>query len=108
MCESKSLILAKAETKPHKPGLDTGVSWVQQQQHITTNELSVQCIYQDETYQEIVNLMDFSFESLWSNAGGFIGMMLGYSVLQIPEAIYKIWDLYRKRSKRKAQDLTKA
>ena len=34
MCESKSLILAKAETKPHKPGLDTGVSWVQQQQHI--------------------------------------------------------------------------
>ena len=34
MCESKSLILAKAETKPHKPGLDTGVSWVKQQQHI--------------------------------------------------------------------------
>ena len=38
-----------------------------------------------EDYQEIVNLRDFGFEAFWSSIGGFMGMFLGYSCLQITE-----------------------
>ena len=64
--------------------------------------ITVQCMYQDKTYVEFVNVRDFGLESLWSNAGGFIGMILGYSVLQIPAAIGQIWDSFWKRNKTKA------
>ena len=47
----------------------------------------VRITYVDQTYQEIANIQDFSFETFWSSLGGFIGIFLGYSVLQIPELL---------------------
>ena len=46
--------------------------------------------YMDDNYQEFVNNRNFGFESLWSGIGGFIGMFLGYSFLQIPSSLEKI------------------
>ena len=44
-------------------------------------------VYMDENYQEVVNARDFGFESFWSGVGGFVGIFLGYSLLQLPELL---------------------
>ena len=50
----------------------------------------------DKSYQEIVNIQEFSFESFWSAVGGFLGMFLGYSLLQLPELLGNIPVLFGK------------
>ena len=44
----------------------------------------------DKTYQEIVNERDFGFESFWSSVGGFVGIFLGYSLLEFPDLLDKL------------------
>ena len=46
--------------------------------------------YLEDTYQEVFNQKDFGLEMLGSSIGGFIGMFLGYSFLQIPSSLEKI------------------
>ena len=46
-------------------------------------------LYEDQYYIEIKSLQEFGFESFVSNLGGFIGIFLGYSMLQLPELIGK-------------------
>ena len=46
--------------------------------------------YLEDTYQEVFNQKDFGLEMLGSSIGGFIGMFLGYSLLQCPELIGSI------------------
>ena len=48
-------------------------------------------LYTTETFQEIDNVIDFDFETLWSSVGGFIGIFLGYSLLQVPELLVIDW-----------------
>lgn len=43
--------------------------------------------YNLKSYKEIKNTRDFGLESLCSQIGGFIGICLGYSLLQVPEII---------------------
>ena len=42
-------------------------------------------IYMMQKYQEIKNERDFGLEMLWSSIGGFVGMFIGYSMLQVLE-----------------------
>ena len=53
----------------------------------------IKLIYMDENYQEIVNTQDFGFESFWSGVGGFVGIFLGYSLLQFPDVMetFLVW-----------------
>ena len=46
--------------------------------------------YGSKSYQEIENLREFGFESFWSAVGGFVGIFMGYSLLQLPEFIGNI------------------
>ena len=39
-------------------------------------------LYPTSEYQEIVNVRDFDFNSMFSGIGGFVGIFLGYSLLQ--------------------------
>ena len=48
-------------------------------------ELNVK--YEAVGFREIRNYRAFGLLSLWSQIGGFIGMFLGYSLLQVPELI---------------------
>ena len=48
--------------------------------------LHLSILYSDK-YQEIQNVRDFNLETLWSSIGGFIGIFLGYSLLQLPELL---------------------
>ena len=44
----------------------------------------------DDSYQEIENVQDFNFESFFSSLGGFVGIFLGYSLLQVPDLLSNI------------------
>ena len=44
-------------------------------------------LYTTKNYQDIRNTQSFGFESLLSGVGGFVGIFLGYSILQIPELL---------------------
>ena len=48
-------------------------------------------VYMEDFYQEIINVRDFGFESFWSGIGGFVGIFLGYSLLQIPDLLHSLW-----------------
>lgn len=49
--------------------------------------LGIHLTYTGNTYQEILKEREFSFETFWSSVGGFVGIFMGYSLLQIPEFI---------------------
>ena len=55
--------------------------------------------YATDEFQEIQNVKDLGFETLWSSAGGFIGIFLGYSLLQVPEIFEIDWKKYWKKMK---------
>ena len=44
--------------------------------------ITMKIIYMMQKYQEIKNEKELSFEMLWSSIGGFVGMFIGYSMLQ--------------------------
>ena len=48
-------------------------------------DLMIKILYSSDEYEEIKNLRKFDEESLFSQIGGFIGIMLGASVFHIPE-----------------------
>ena len=76
------------------------VASLQRQTYYYDAYMYLEFLYMDENYQEIVNQRDFTMSSFWSNTGGFVGMILGYSLLQVPDVIGKVWDycLARKHS----------
>ena len=55
-----------------------------------TNNMKIKIAYMEPTYQETENVQDFTFESFFSSLGGFIGIFLGYSMMQIPELLRKL------------------
>ena len=52
--------------------------------------ITIRVSYLENTYQETENIQDFTFETFFSSLGGFIGIFLGYSMLQIPELLSDI------------------
>ena len=44
--------------------------------------------YPKSTYHEILNRREITFDIFWSTTGGFVGMFLGYSAMQLPEFIF--------------------
>ena len=42
-----------------------------------------------DVYFETTNTKDFGVEGLWSSIGGFVGIFLGYSLLQITKSAIK-------------------
>ena len=43
--------------------------------------------YMDRNYLEVKNQREFGFESFWSTVGGFIGIFIGTSLIQVPNLI---------------------
>ena len=56
-------------------------------QPMLRNDPMMKLVYKDKFYQEIQYVKDFNFESFWSGIGGFLGMILGYSMMQFPELL---------------------
>ena len=49
--------------------------------------------YADKYYEENIQVQDFGFQDFISNLGGFIGIFLGYSMMQIPQLLSKLRNL---------------
>ena len=57
--------------------------------------------YGSENYKHFLNVRSISINDMWSQIGGFIGMLLGYSLLQTPEIfIYVVMVLRHHFSKK--------
>ena len=61
------------------------------QQPYYLDYILMELAYMDESYQEFINAREFGFESFWAGVGGFVGMFLGYSFLQIPDTLTELW-----------------
>ena len=73
------------------------VTSLQRQTYFYDSLMYLEFMYMDENYQEIINHRDFTVSSFFSNTGGFVGMILGYSLLQAPDEIGRMWDWLRAR-----------
>ena len=60
-------------------------SKINQHPLIPPNDISVAFLYTDKYYEEIAYIRAFGFESFFSGVGGFVGIFLGYSMMQLPE-----------------------
>ena len=61
----------------------------------------VKVIYTDKYYQEIENMKDFSFETFWSSVGGFVGIFLGYSMMQFPDMVWSLVSVAKSKLRQK-------
>ena len=52
--------------------------------YMRSGELGFTVYYGSETFKYFKNTRSFGIYDLWSQVGGFIGMLLGYSLLQVP------------------------
>ena len=70
-------------------------SAVQKDKIIGFRQLQVSILYLTTQYQEIINIPDFDFDSMFSAIGGFVGIFLGYSLLQASDLVmtgsFKRW-----------------
>ena len=63
-------------------------------------DISVMFYYTEKTYEEIQYTKMMGFESWLSNVGGFVGIFLGYSMMQIPEFLNYIISFIQTQKKK--------
>ena len=61
------------------------------------HDVSFCFIYSDKIYEEIKYSAKMGFESWLSNVGGFSGIFLGYSMMQMPDLLIFFMNLYHKK-----------
>ena len=64
-----------------------GWNWLDPVGTQKADESEIKFYYQEQYYQELKYLPDFDLETFISNIGGFVGIFLGYSMMQFPELI---------------------
>ena len=63
------------------------------------SHLTVRFNYQVSHYKETVNVQAYLFQDLLSSVGGYIGMFLGFGLLQIPEVASSVFGFVTRRIK---------
>ena len=58
--------------------------------------------FMNENYEEVISFREFGIEGLGAGIGGYVGIFLGYSFLQIPSTLSNLW-IRLKRYKTKYQ-----
>ena len=58
------------------------------------NDIAIKFIYSDKVYEEIEYTKGIKFEGWLSNVGGFVGIFLGYSMMQFPDVILFIITMF--------------
>ena len=53
--------------------------------------------FQGETFMEIEQLRAYEFESLLGNVGGYVGMILGVCLLQLPSLVHNVYNLFNRK-----------
>merc|ERR1712218_25993 len=52
--------------------------------------LTIEIRYEDSIFKEIEYIEDYDFEAFVGNIGGYIGLFLGYALLQIPGILFSL------------------
>ena len=61
------------------------VNSVESNSYPKPTDIAIKFIYSEQVYEEIQYSKAIGFESWLSNVGGFVGIFLGYSMMQFPE-----------------------
>ena len=69
------------------------VDWstVNSEEQNPLDDLRIEFLYMATEYKEITNMQSFGFESFVSGLGGFVGIFLGYSILQLPDLVGSVF-----------------
>ena len=67
-----------------------------------SEKLRIRIEYMEKYYQEILDGQEFGFESFWSAVGGFLGIFMGYSMLQLPDFVSYLHSILRNIKLKKA------
>ena len=62
------------------------------------DDIAIKFLYADKIYEEIEYIRAIGFESWLSNVGGFVGIFLGYSMMQIPEFLLILANAFDRKS----------
>ena len=65
---------------------------------VSRNYFYVSLMFPDSRYKQILLVRDFNMQSLIGNAGGYIGICVGYSILQFPYLLTAIYEKIKKLS----------
>ena len=60
--------------------------------------VDLEFIQGSELYQEIQNVRGFNKGDCWSGIGGFVGLIVGYSLMHLPELFSGYWLWLKKKS----------
>ena len=55
--------------------------------HLDEKNIKIHILYTKTEYQEIINVKGFNFNSMFSGVGGFVGIFMGYSLLQATDLL---------------------
>ena len=66
-----------------------GWNWMDEEDSKSSDQAHIKFSYQEQQYQELKYSADFDFETFVSNIGGFVGIFLGYSMMQFPQVLGK-------------------
>ena len=71
-------------------------NWNLKQEKPARNQAVIKFFYQEKYYEEIKYSKAFDVEGFISNLGGFVGIFLGYSLMQLPGLLgrFIIWSFY--------------
>ena len=56
----------------------------------------ISIVFVDMKFREIVSVRSFDVQSLFGNIGGYVGIFIGYALLQVPEALVRFIKKMRK------------
>ena len=57
----------------------------------------ISIVFVDIKFREIVSIRSFDIQSLFGNIGGYVGIFIGYALLQVPEALVQFVKRIRKK-----------
>ena len=61
------------------------------------DDIAIKFIYTEKMYEEIQHIKALGFENWLSNVGGFVGIFLGYSMMQFPEFLLLFADVFYRK-----------
>ena len=61
------------------------------------DDIAIKFIYTEKMYEEIQHIKALGFENWLSNVGGFVGIFLGYSMMQFPEFLLLFADVFNRK-----------
>ena len=91
-------------TPPCKQVLKIDSNYVEQPDTILNkHEVELAVNYRSPTHKEIKQIRAYTVMTLFGNVGGFIGILLGYALIQIPMLLRTLFESWNERKSLRCQ-----